>query len=327
VSDKYWNRLAIRCSVPPLLVLSPLTLAACWFKVAKPAMRLKPTPTRMLACSPLRPSPAVKINGRADPFNTQILNVTMKRLALDAENISVSSSPAGIAEFHETTPPQGRRTARETDVPHATFAPMHYEPKYAYPLLIWLHGTAGNEQELRQLMPLVSMRNYVAVAPRGTSTDPRRPSRYGWRQASEQIETAEARISDCVALARRRFNINPSKIFLVGHGSGGTMAVRIAWNDPARFAGVVALNGPLPTRLRPLRRVNDLRRVPCFLSTTRDSRAYPPNRVCDDLRLLHAAGCTVALRQYPGGDGLTNNMLSDLDRWLMELVCGAAHTS
>jgi hypothetical protein len=29
------------------------------------------------------------------------------------------------------------------------------------------------------------------------------------------------------------------------------------------------------------------------------------------------------LRQYPGGDDLTSNKLSDLDRWLMELVCGS----
>jgi phospholipase/carboxylesterase len=100
------------------------------------------------------------------------------------------------------------------------------------------------------------------------------------------------------------------------------MALRVAWNDPSRFAGVVAVNGPLPTRFRPLRLVNELRQLPCLLATSRDSQIYPTTRVCEDLRLLHAAGCTVALRQYPGADQLTTKMLSDLDRWLMELVCG-----
>ncbi|MGH9818180.1 MAG: alpha/beta hydrolase, partial [Candidatus Acidiferrales bacterium] len=217
-----------------------------------------------------------------------------------------------------------RRTTREVDNPVATFAPIHYEPKYAYPLLVWLHGTASNEHELRQVMPLLSMRNYVAVAPRGTSADSRHRGRYGWRQTSESIELAESHIATCISMAERRFNIHAQRIFLVGHGSGGTMALRVGWNDPARFAGVVAINGPLPTRLSPLRRVNELRRVPYFLATSRDSRAYPASRVCRDLRLLHAAGCTVALRQYPGGDDLTSNMLADLDGWLMELVCGAA---
>jgi phospholipase/carboxylesterase len=67
--------------------------------------------------------------------------------------------------------------------------------------------------------------------------------------------------------------------------------------------------------------VNELRHVPCLIATSRDNRAYPANLVCRDLKLLHSAGCTVALRQYPGGDDLTTKMLSDMDRWLMELVC------
>jgi predicted esterase len=79
----------------------------------------------------------------------------------------------------------------------------------------------------------------------------------------------------------------------------------------------------MPTRHQPLRHVNALRRLPCFLATGRHSQNYPEQAVCRDLRLLHAAGCTVALRQYPGGDELTTTMLEDLDRWIMGLVCPA----
>jgi phospholipase/carboxylesterase len=199
---------------------------------------------------------------------------------------------------------------------------MHYEEGYSYPLLVWLHDSASSERELRHVMPLVSMRNYVAIAPRGTCEDERTRGQYGWRQTSDAIEAAQSRIADCIAVARWRFNIHGDRIFLVGRGSGGTMALRTAWQDPDQFAGVVAINGPLPARLSPLRRVNELRRVPCLLATSRDSQAYPADHVCRDLRLLHVAGCTVALRQYPGDDSLTSNMLSDMDRWLMELVCG-----
>jgi phospholipase/carboxylesterase len=246
----------------------------------------------------------------------------MNRLALDTDNSTVSPALAGFEQLHDRNSLTFDRTSRAAEEPVATFAPMHYEANYAYPLLVWLHGTASNEHELRQVMPLVSMRNYVGVAPRGTWTDPRQRGRYGWRQLSETIEAAEARIGECVSLAERKFNIHGQRVFLAGHGSGGTMALRVAWNNPSQFAGVVAINGPLPIRFSPLSRVNEVRRLPCFLATSRDSRVYPASRVCRDLRLLHSAGCTVALRQYPGGDGLTNNMLADLDRWLMELVCG-----
>jgi phospholipase/carboxylesterase len=249
----------------------------------------------------------------------------MNRLALDTEIASVTSSPAGFATPNERISRRFRDERRETGAPHTTFTPVHYEKNYAYPLVVWLHGTAGNEHELRQVMPLVSMRNYVGVAPRGTWIDPRKRGRYGWRQDSDSIELAQARIASCVSLAKQRFNIHEKRIFLVGHGSGGTMAVRVAWNEPHRYAGAVAINGPLPTRFCPLHRVNEIRRIPCLLASSRESGTYPDRRVCSDLRLLHAAGCTVALRIYPGGDELTTTMLSDLNRWLMELVCGTMH--
>lgn len=246
----------------------------------------------------------------------------MNRLVLDTESILASDLLTSTHDSHQLTALDFHRAQATEPAPQATFTPIHYEPNYAYPLLVWLHGHASNEHELRQVMPQVSMRNYVAVAPQGPWMDTRQRGRHGWRQASDVIEVAETRVADCIAASKRRFNIHPNRIFLAGYGSGGTMAVRVAWNDPAHFAGVASLNGPLPTQQSPLRRVNELRQLPCLLAMARDSQAYPSARVCEDLQLLHAAGCTVALRQYPGADGLAKWMLADLDRWIMELVCG-----
>jgi phospholipase/carboxylesterase len=246
----------------------------------------------------------------------------MNRLVLDAEKILPSDSLPSFCDSHDLATLENHRARQLELSPHATFAPMHYEANYAYPLIVWLHGNGSNEHELRQIMPQVSMRNYVAAAPQGSWQDTRNRGRYGWRQTSDMIEEAESRVLDCIANARRRFNIHANRVFLAGHGAGGTMAVRIAWNNPAEFAGVAAFNGPLPSRQSPLRRVNELRHLPCLLATTRDSKTYPQNHVCDDLRLLHAAGCTVAMRQYPGPDALTKRMFDDLNRWLMDIVCG-----
>lgn len=205
--------------------------------------------------------------------------------------------------------------------PHATFAPQHYEPGYAYPLVIWLHGALGDERQVRQVMPKVSMRNFVAIAPRGTCTVRTERDSYCWRQTTDAVELAEARILDCVEIAQRRFNIHADRIFLAGVGCGGTMALRTAWNHPGQFAGAATFGGPMPSHDRPMRNVNTLRQLPCFVATGRTSREYPEADVCRDLRLFHAAGCTVALRQYPCGDDLTTTMLADLNRWVMDIVC------
>jgi len=205
--------------------------------------------------------------------------------------------------------------------PHATFAPLHYEPGYAYPLVVWLHGAGGDERQVRHVISKVSLRNYVAIAPRGTCAMPADDDGYCWQQTAEAIERAESRVFDCVEVACRRFNIHSDRVFLAGLGSGGTMALRTAWNHPGRFAGVASFGGSMPSDDRPLRNVNALRRLPCFVATGRQSGDYPESAVCRDLRLMHAAGCTVALRQYPCGDDLTTTMLADLDRWMMALVC------
>jgi phospholipase/carboxylesterase len=207
--------------------------------------------------------------------------------------------------------------------PHATLAPIHYEPRYAYPLVVWLHGASDNERQLSRVMPLVSIRNYVAVGPRGTTADRPRRGAFRWRQTLRDIELAEARVLECVEIAEHRFHIHAQRIFLAGFGCGGTMAIRVAWNNPGRFAGVATIGGPLPNRNCPLRHVNAMRRMPCFLATSRRSCQFPESAVCRDLRLLHAVGCTVDLRQYPCGDELTTNMLADLDRWMMGIICGA----
>ena len=165
-----------------------------------------------------------------------------------------------------------RASARE---PCATFAPIHYEPGYAYPLIVWLHSTASCERELRHVMPLVSMRNYVAIAPRALSPSSGHRNKYSWRQTGDDIEAAETRVADCIAAASRRYQHSSVE------GLPGRMWQR--WHDgtspgverSGRFAGVVAINGPLPTRWQPLRRVNEARRVPCLLAASRENRAYP----------------------------------------------------
>lgn len=215
------------------------------------------------------------------------------------------------------------------DLPAALFAPLHYEPNYAYPLLVWLHGPSDDESQLKRVMPLVSMRNYVAVAPRGPRRQDRMAGRaaYGWSQTAADWAQAEQRVFDALELACDRFNIATKRIFVAGFDCGGTMAFRLAMDHPRRFAGVLSICGRFPRDNRPLRRLGDCRKVPVFLACGRDSRAYGGVEVCGNLRLFHSAGMNVSLRQYPCGHEIVPAMLADMDRWLMEQITAAAPTA
>jgi phospholipase/carboxylesterase len=219
------------------------------------------------------------------------------------------------------------RVADRGEPPHySLFAPLHYERGYAYPLVVWLHDEGGNERELRQVMPHVSVRNYVAAAARGVASAGSRHG-YSWGESSASANEAVDRVDQCIEAAKARFNVNPRRVFIAGNGAGGTMALRLALQFPRWFAGAVSLGGPMPLGNCPLKCVNDARRLPLLLATCRQSADYPPARVVEDLRLLHAAGFSLALRQYPGDSALTTGMLADMDRWMMEQVCVSSPTA
>jgi phospholipase/carboxylesterase len=188
---------------------------------------------------------------------------------------------------------------------------------------VWLHGPHNNELELKQIMPLVSMRNYVAAAPRGTAPseqDNGSHIQFRWLETDDHVELAESRLWECIDGVRQRFNVSADRIFLAGRECGGTMALRLALRNPDCFAGALSFGGPFPEGAAPLIRLRLARRLPLFFTTTAQSKLYPQTLVCQHLRLLHSAGMSVALRQYPGGDDLTTLMLKDMDRWIMEHI-------
>jgi phospholipase/carboxylesterase len=228
-------------------------------------------------------------------------------------------SPAkgpGLTKLRQRSP---ARVVPRHDLPVCLLAPLHYEPNYAYPLVIWLHDAGGNERELKRIMPLVSLRNYVSLAVRGTTEIDRG---FGWGDSADCVLAAEARVADAVAQACQRFNVHRERIFLAGNGSGGTMALRLALRSPEKYAGAASIGGCFPQGHSPLARLALARRSRLLIMHCRDSETYSVERVCDELALFHAAGMSVTLRQYPCGNELTTQMLRDLDVWLMEQVTG-----
>lgn len=214
----------------------------------------------------------------------------------------------------------GRFASREENGAHALFAPLHYERNYAYPLLVWLHGAGDNETSLRRIMPLISMRNYVAVAPRGQLSTGTGRDQMTWDASPAGLESAETRVFDTIDRAMSRYKVATDRVFLVGYDCGGTLAFQLAMQYPSCFAGVVSLCGRFPQGGTPLAELNQARRVPLLMSCGQDSSSCSPDDASRSLRLFHAAGMDISLRQYPCGQELTTHMLADTDRWIMELI-------
>lgn len=230
------------------------------------------------------------------------------------------------------------------------FIPRQYEPNYAYPLLVLLHGRGGNEDQLVRSMPAVSWRNYVALALRGPEPVVKqdrligydwgptfeRPNREKARQLAVQPESEaeivrrmlddsepdrqvrlEESIFSAIRQTRKLVHIHSERIFLVGSGEGAALAYQLGLSFPERFAGVVAINGWLPNGFRPLGRLKDARKLPVLAVHGAWNSRAPLENVKRDVAALRAGGLGIAFQAYPCANRPTAPMLADVDRWIM----------
>ena len=228
------------------------------------------------------------------------------------------------------------------------FVPQRYEPNYAYPLLVLLHGRGGDEQQLIRLMPAMSWRNYIGLGLQGPESVAKqgRSIGHGWGPAfarpdrlpapfgpslpdseifrrrlrgdlADPVDAVEDGLMAGVRDTMRALHVHSERIFLVGVGEGAAVAYRLGLSHPERFAGVVALNGWLPRGFRPLGRLKECRSLRILVVHGEWNARAPIARARRDVASLRAGGLNVAFHAYPCAHRLTSPMLSDVDTWLI----------
>src|SRR5205809_7364406 len=146
-------------------------------------------------------------------------------------------------------------------LPIRTFLPTGYEPRYAYPLLVFFHGHGGSEEQILRLAPRLSRRNFICIGLRGPEAlEPRADGRpaFSW---GPDVGSCDAHVEDyllrAVEQTRRNYHVHSERIYLAGFCEGATLAYRLGLLFPERFAGVISLNGSLPRRGGPLLRLQE----------------------------------------------------------------------
>lgn len=204
-------------------------------------------------------------------------------------------------------------------MPVSLFLPQAYEPRYPYPLLVFLHGHGENEKQWIDAVPSLSRRNYICIGLRGLQTVTRRDGQigYGWGRNRRADGDVEDYILTAIRETMRACHVHSERIFLAGICEGATIAYQMGINFADKFAGIVALNGSAPTGPLPLRRLieSELR---VFIGHGTDNRKVLPAKAQKAYQLLYSTGLDVDLRFYPVDHGLHPAMLRDVDRWLMK---------
>ena len=208
----------------------------------------------------------------------------------------------------------------EAVAPNAISVPQYYEPKYAYPLIVWLQPAGCRAPDLKKIMPVLSERNYLGTVSRlafsignplqacnlGERLPGASPVPYNWAQD----------IRRDVLHVRRNFHVHSERIYLAGIGAGASAAIQMLLEKPEWFAGAIALDPDLELAQVSVRKVQELGDKRLFTTSV-----MPNHELTNLERLCFGAGVEVTHKNYPTELSLHRRVLLDVDRWLMSEIC------
>lgn len=116
--------------------------------------------------------------------------------------------------------------------PYVLWIPRDFDPNRKYPLLVFLHGSASTETDIRGWKNVIP-EGFIAVGPRG-----RGPSNwYCW-------DNAQTDIAEAIQSVKENFPIDERNIFLSGFSMGGYGVYRTFYETPGTYKAIAVLSGP-----------------------------------------------------------------------------------
>ena len=144
--------------------------------------------------------------------------------------------------------------------PFSYQVPPAYNPAQPTPFLILLHGYGANglfQDAYFHLGRLAADQGVLYAYPDGT---PDSGGHLFWNATDACCNLDHKDVDDVayvkaiIADARARYNVDPKRIYLVGHSNGGFLAHRMACEDAGELAAIVSLAGMTwkePSRCQP----------------------------------------------------------------------------
>lgn len=207
------------------------------------------------------------------------------------------------------------------ETPHRLCLPANFEAGYSYPLIVWLHDDGCDADEIDGVLPRISERNYLAIAPQGNVL---RAVGRGWSTDNDRLSEILTDLHQLVVSVEDQCRIHWDRMYLAGFGVGGSLAWEILLREPTRWAGAICLSGDFPKMKHPLARFRELQQRRLLVSTGLDCPSQQVSQLINSGRLMYSAGLEVGTRIYDTGrKSPTDKMLRDVDRWIMDSIATA----
>jgi predicted peptidase len=174
------------------------------------------------------------------------------------------------------------------------YVPPSYDGRELFPLIVFLHGFSDRGSDGRGhtkvgLAPAIRRAekssqafNYLALFPQSQSGS--------WWAGSADGELVMKEI----AAVEKKYAVDPSRIYLTGHSSGGIGTWNLAQEYPARWAAIV----PVAADAYPPGAAS-VSHIPCWCFHGSADRVFPVERARQMVQALKDAGGQPRYTEYP----------------------------
>ena len=186
----------------------------------------------------------------------------------------------------------------------------------AAPILLLLHGTGGDEDDLIGLGKLL-LPDAGLLSPRGKVLENGAP-RFFRRLAAGVFDEADliartGELATFVGDAAAEYELDPARVIAVGFSNGANIAAAMLLLHPEVLRAAVLFRAMVP--LKPPT-MPDLSGVPVYLSAGRFDTMIPPANTEQLAAMLRSAGADVTLAWTPQGHNLVPDEVDAARRWL-----------
>jgi phospholipase/carboxylesterase len=191
----------------------------------------------------------------------------------------------------------------------SAYAPEYYRPDEAWPLVVALHGGAGNGRSFLWSW-LREARSYGAIVIAPTAVGDT------WSLSGPDIDTPG--LLDLLEGARERWNIDPARMLLTGMSDGGTFSYVSGLVDTSPFTHLAPASAAFHPLLAAMADENRLRGLPIHIAHGARDWMFPIEMAREARDALTTAGAKVTYREIADlGHTYPRELNPSILEWLM----------
>ena len=197
------------------------------------------------------------------------------------------------------------------------------------PLLVLLHGYGSNENdlfsfaaELPKELCIIALRAPYGLEPYGhawyaINFD---ANQNKWNDV-EQAKESMAIIMNCVNSAESLYDIDPSKISLLGFSQGCILSIALALNHPEKFKNIIGLSGYICKEF-----LNDpqdekaYKHLNFYCSHGSSDQVIPVEWARETPKHLESLGIKNHYSEFPVGHGVAAENFFEFKQWLINRI-------